>query len=338
MFRAPRESLSRRLALVYIDGYGEIPLTRSTLTSPCRRYDVLVEIRFGRRWFASPPLSWGRVLVLASTLLSSAGPVAAQQEKPSSALSPQQKERLKERDRDSKDSSRLQREGKLREAAAAAQAMLAIEVQVYGHGSLNVATSLGRVADLHEQLEDFAAAQKDREETLAIITQLFGNDHWKAIDARLALAHCQRVSQLSGDQRRQLAEAAKLQAQAKTSSNESKYQDALLPAQKAFELRKAILGTDDPLTASSAHEVGYLFNHSGDFTQAKVWNQTAADLRKQVLGPQHPAYATTLTNLAYSCMRSRDFARAEALLEQALEIRKSVLGSATPSTWRPSIR
>ena len=300
------------------------------LTTPCRRDEVSGEFQSGRGSHAPPLPSWGTTLIVLAILLGSWAPAAAQQADAPPALTPQQQARLKERDRDSKESNRLQRAGKLPEAVAAAQAMLAIDVEVRGHDSLNVATALNRVADLQEQLDDFAAAQKDRAEALAITAKLLGGDHWKAIDARLALAHCQRVSQLSADQRRQLAEAAQLQAKAKTLSEQSKYQDALLPAQKAFELRKAILGTDDPLTASSAHELGYLYNHSGDFTQAKVWNQTAADLRKQLLGPQHPAYATTLSNLAYSCLRNRDFAQAESLLEQALDIRKSVLGERDP--------
>src|SRR5262249_33539103 len=50
--------------------------------------------------------------------------------------------------------------------------------------------------------EDFGAARKVRQELLTIRTRLHGGQDWRTPDARLALAHLERLAGLPADQRR----------------------------------------------------------------------------------------------------------------------------------------
>src|SRR4051812_15252142 len=99
-----------------------------------------------------------------------AGPGLAQPQP--QELTPQQKQQLVERDRHSKESAALEKEGKLAEASAAAQKMLALEREVFGDVHAQVVGSLQRLARLHERREDFAAARRDWQEVVTLQTKL----------------------------------------------------------------------------------------------------------------------------------------------------------------------
>jgi hypothetical protein len=94
---------------------------------------------------------------------------------------------LKERDRLRNETQRLRREGKLAEAIAAAEAVLAIEQKVLSADHPDVADSLGWLAALNLARDDFAAARAARQDALRILRERFGEAHWKVTDARLAL-------------------------------------------------------------------------------------------------------------------------------------------------------
>ena len=82
-------------------------------------------------------------------------PARADQPVADQPLTAAQQQRLKERDHYSEESDALLGEGKLPEAIAAAEKMLAIEQEVLGNNHLDVAGSLERLADMHEQREEF---------------------------------------------------------------------------------------------------------------------------------------------------------------------------------------
>src|SRR4051812_5786623 len=108
------------------------------------------------------------VLWLAGFLVTAAG---AKQSVPQTApLTKEQQDRLKERDQFEKDVTKLRAEGKLTEAIAAAEHVLAIQREVYGDLHAEVADSLQYLAGMHELREDFPASRKARQEILRIKT------------------------------------------------------------------------------------------------------------------------------------------------------------------------
>ena len=93
---------------------------------------------------------------------------------------------LKERDRLWAETRKLRAAGKTAEAIAAAEAMLAIERKVLPEDHADLAGSLGWLAELQVEREDFAAARAARREVLAILRKRLGESDWRVVDARWA--------------------------------------------------------------------------------------------------------------------------------------------------------
>src|SRR5262245_36922550 len=72
-------------------------------------------------------------------------------------LTAAQKERLRERDRYGAEARKLRQAGKLPEAIATAEKMLAVEREVFGNFHEDVAGSLEQIAGMHERREDLTA-------------------------------------------------------------------------------------------------------------------------------------------------------------------------------------
>ena len=90
------------------------------------------------------------------------------------ALTPQQQEKLKERDRLLKEGLALRDTGKFAEAIKVMEQSLAIDREVLGNVHPNVAYTLLEVAALHREREDFAASHKAFEELRTVRTKLHG--------------------------------------------------------------------------------------------------------------------------------------------------------------------
>jgi CHAT domain-containing protein/tetratricopeptide (TPR) repeat protein len=246
------------------------------------------------------------------------------------ALTQEQQDKLKERDRYAKDAVRLRAEGKFSEAISAAEKVLVIDRQVLGNVHPKVAGSLEFLAELHEAREDFTAARKARQEALAIQTKLLGADHWQVTNARLALEAVERLARLAPADRRWLAEAAQLNDQAFQLYQQGKTQAALALAQKVLAVRKEVLGPRHFDYATSLNNLAFLYKLQGDYAQAEPLFRQAVDIYKQMLGQRHPAYATSLNNLALLYQAQGEYGQAEPLFRQALQIRKDVLGPRHP--------
>src|SRR5207244_5792114 len=120
------------------------------------------------------------------------------------SLNASQQAKLAEARRYSKESAALEGEGKLPEAIAAAQKMLAIERSLFGDAHADVVGSLQRLARMNERLEDFPAADKERKEVLALQIRLHGEKDWHVLDARLALKHLELLVSMDAKNRQEL--------------------------------------------------------------------------------------------------------------------------------------
>jgi tetratricopeptide (TPR) repeat protein len=214
------------------------------------------------------------------------------------SLSKEQKERLQERNRLWTEVKKLRADGKLAEAVAAAEKVLAIEREVFGKVPADVAGSLEYLAGLHEALEEFEAARTARQEVLAIKTRLFGADHWHVVDARWMLADTERLATLNRVQRRRLTEAEQLNRKATGLDNQGKFAEALPLAQEATSIRKQVLGEQHPHYATSLNNLARLYESMGDFAKAEALYRQAVRIYKHALGDKHPAYASSVVNLA----------------------------------------
>jgi len=239
---------------------------------------------------------------------------------------------LKERDRLWGETQKLRAGGKTAEAIAAAEAMLAIERKVLPENHADLAGSLGWLAALHVEREDFAAAKAARHEALDILRKGRGESEWRVVDARQALAGAERLAEMDRDQRARLAEAERLNRAIVDLNRAGKYAEAVPLARQALAIRQAVLGERHPDTAESLNKLAELLEAQGNYAAAKPLYEQALAIRQAALGERHPDTATSLNNLALLLKAQGDYAAAKPLLEQALSIYKAVLGERHPDT------
>jgi tetratricopeptide (TPR) repeat protein len=238
--------------------------------------------------------------------------------------------RLKERDRLSDEVKKLKAEGKLDEAQAAAEKMLAIEREVFGDGD-DVAGTLVLLAGLQEQREQFGAARKYREQILQMQIRLHGAENWRIGDARRGLELTDKLEAMGRDQRKLFERANRLIDRVGELARAGELREAVRLAEESLELRTRVLGADHWITGNSWSWLGQLYDALDDFDRAENANRQALANRKQAYGEQHPNYATALDNMATTVSQRGDLAETVRLRTQALEIRKSTLGIKHPN-------
>jgi CHAT domain-containing protein/tetratricopeptide (TPR) repeat protein len=243
---------------------------------------------------------------------------------------PDAKAALKERDRLSEQTKKLQAAGKLSEAITSARAMLAIERMLLPAGHDDVLGSLEWLARMYIQRGDFAEATAARQEALDALRKRLGEKHWKVTDARLALDDVKLQASLTREQRDRLAESNRLNQDMVKFYRAGKCSEAAQVARRALAIRKELLGERHADYATSLNDVAVLLQSQGDYAAARPLVEQALAIYKEVLGERHPAYASGLNNLAALLQLQGDYAGARPLVERALVIRKEVLGEHHP--------
>ena len=193
------------------------------------------------------------VLVLACLTLGAPAPAHGQ-----AAAADAKAAALKERNRLWGETRKLRAAGKTAEAIAAAEAMLAIERKVLPEDHADLAVSLGWLAELQVEREDFAAARAARREALDILRKGRGESDWRVVDARRALEDVERLAGMDRDRRARLAEAERLNRTVLDLNRAGKYAEAVPPARQALAIRKAVLGERHPDTAPSLNNLAGL--------------------------------------------------------------------------------
>ena len=71
---------------------------------------------------------------------------------------------------------------------------------------------------------------------------------------------------------------------------------------------------------------GAVYNHLGEYTQAKELHEKALTIRKKIFGEDHANVATSYNNLASVYNRLGKYNQAKELHEKALTIHKKIFG------------
>ena len=250
----------------------------------------------------------------------------AEDSPPLPELTASQQERLKESRALWMQGSDLLEAGKIAEAIAVEEKVLAIEREIFGNEHDRVTGVLALLAELHEVQDDFESAKKVRTESLAALTRRFGQAHWRVTDTRIALEDMIRRSRMSRGDRNVLAAARSASEKMGDLYRQGLFAEALEEASFVNECHRQLLGTQHPIYAKSLSNLALMHESLGGYDQAERLYRQALDIIKPTLGEQHPAYATGLNNLAALCEVVGDFAQAERLFRQTLELRKQSLG------------
>ena len=233
---------------------------------------------------------------------------------------------IQERDRLWGESQQLRDAGKLDDAIATAERMLAIEQSLLGSDHPDALASLAYLAELNERKEDFTAARKLREQVLDTTTKKFGPANWRVTDARLALEQTGVLGGLDGDQRKQLQDAEQLAIEIHQLYDAGRYPQAVEAAKKVVDIRRNILGYKLPIFAQSLNNLAYLDDTLGDYAQAELLYGQSLAIYKAALGENHPDYANSLNNLAALYRERGEYTKAEPLYQPSARDSSSDVG------------
>ena len=136
-----------------------------------------------------------------------------------------------------------------------------------------------------------------------------------------------------------LAKDPELQAQmmhvmADVYDNLGLYARALPLEQKCIEIRKRVLGPDNPDTLKSENNLAILFARLGHIPEAEKLARETLDTSRRVLGPEAPLTLGSMTNLAILLDHEGRVAEAEQLDQQTFETSRRVLGPEHPNTLK----
>jgi tetratricopeptide (TPR) repeat protein len=93
--------------------------------------------------------------------------------------------------------------------------------------------------------------------------------------------------------------------------------------ERALAIHEKALGSDDPDTARSLNNLGYLLRAQGEFAGARSYYERALAIREKALGADHPDTALSLNNFGALLEAQGDLAGAQPYYERALAIHET---------------
>lgn len=151
-----------------------------------------------------------------------------------------------------------------------------------------------------------------------------------ALESHLFQPSIEAVESEFGDQ--PLIKARLLQTLSDTMQN-FRLLDSAAPIQReALDIRRRLLGADDPATLASIESMGHLHLYSGRFNDAQALYLEAIEGRRRTGGGEHPDTLNTLLNLGVAYRSQGKMEEAERCVGEALESARRSLGSEHPTT------
>jgi eukaryotic-like serine/threonine-protein kinase len=110
------------------------------------------------------------------------------------------------------------------------------------------------------------------------------------------------------------------------------YPEARTQLEQALELRRRVLGPENPATLQTMNQLGSAAELQGKYPEAEALFGQALKIQRQTLGAEHPDTLSSMNNLGLLYDNRGKYGEAEALLSQTLEIERRVLGREDPRT------
>jgi CHAT domain-containing protein/Tfp pilus assembly protein PilF len=235
----------------------------------------------------------------------------------------------------------LYRDGKIPEAAALQERLLAIEEKALGPDHLVLAQSLEMLAGFYVHLGRYADAVQRQNRSLEIRTKKLPPDHPDVAESLNILGKIYTLQGRYADAEQHLTQSLAIREKALNPDDpdvadslvnlgllrveQGRYTDAEPLLKRALEIREKKLGLSDYLTSEVLGSLGRLYDDQGRVDEAEpLYKRTLAIVIKE-LTLDHPIVAMYFGNLAGVYMRQHRYADAEAGFKQSLAIRVKVL-------------
>ena len=131
-------------------------------------------------------------------------------------------------------------------------------------------------------------------------------------------------SSLTSEQKASLEEATQLARKVQQLNTERRFDQALPMAQRVIELRRRVLGENDPLVADALTNVGEIYIGKDDYERAEAQFRKALTIYEKANLTSGIAYV--LDALALFRWSARDYNKAEDYGKRALELRAQLYG------------
>ena len=149
-------------------------------------------------------------------------------------------------------------------AIAAAEKALQLQRVELGAEQPEAFGILESIAVWNDRAGDYRAAAKAWSELEQLSAKVRGESHWTTVTARSFRDACRQAAKLSEHDQTRLADASRLSFQADQKLAAGKYAAARDLARQALEIRSALLGNDNAVTAISSHTLGTALLALGD--------------------------------------------------------------------------
>ncbi|KAL8396664.1 hypothetical protein RB594_003650 [Gaeumannomyces avenae] len=204
------------------------------------------------------------------------------------------------------------------------------------------ASDWGRAYDMHKLVQEAARfrlrAKEDEtyfaKAALRIATDLFPKrrrELWE--EAEKYLVHAQRVgewAELCGEEKA----AALLSRVSDYLYDRGRWRDREPVDEKAYELRKRVLGDKHPDTIRSMAELATTYHALGRYGEGEKISAEVLALRRGLLGDKHPDTIRSTVDLATTYHALGRYGEAEKIYVEVLALRRDIFGNKHPDTIR----
>jgi serine/threonine protein kinase/tetratricopeptide (TPR) repeat protein len=216
-------------------------------------------------------------------------------------------------------------------AAVAAGVMVAISLIAAAGVSVSFALSEAQQRDIAQAINEFL-----NNDLLAAVAPSAERGKGRDVLMRDVLDEAaRRIEDASGVggrfEDKALVEAAIRETLGETYWALGEYPAAELHLQRAWELRRRVLGEEHPDTLSPMHSLADLYGYRGN-SEAESLLLKTIELEKRVLGEKHRDTLRSMGNLAGLYGARGRHGEAESLLLKTIELQKQVLGEEHPDT------
>jgi tetratricopeptide (TPR) repeat protein len=187
-------------------------------------------------------------------------------------------------------------------------------------------------------VQDWLAAAQQRtnmvEEAVRLVAARFPNsEHENRARCEALLPHARAVLRHASGSDSSIKDCATLLHNVGCfEMQQGKFAQAQESVQKAYELRREVLGNNDVSTIGSLDLFGQVLGYRGMYQQAGEILRQSLDLYKTVLGKEHPDTFRSMNNLAEVLWYQGKYEQAREMHGQALRLRETMLGKEHPDT------
>jgi non-specific serine/threonine protein kinase/serine/threonine-protein kinase len=100
----------------------------------------------------------------------------------------------------------------------------------------------------------------------------------------------------------------------------------------AAQIRRGVLGAENPETLRSMNRLSGALRDQGHYPEAEKLERETLDIQRRILGPEHPDTLASISQLAAILYYEARYSEAEKLGRQALEGKRRILGPEHPET------